>query len=71
MTDNLLLTKQYYKNVLSTDYKNKEDLLYSFKNHNSLSLRMTCYVFGPSFKYEKIHRIRNNFNISSFIGYYD
>ena len=71
MIDKLLLTKLYYKNVLSTDYKNKENLINSFKNHNSLSLRMTCYVFEPSFKYEKIHRIRNNFNLSPMIGYYD
>lgn len=70
MKDKLLLTKLYYKNVLSCDFKNKEELLHSFKNHNSLSLRMTCYVFNTSFKYETIHRIRNHFNLSA-IGYYD
>lgn len=32
MKDKLLLTKLYYKNVLSYDFKNKEELLNSFKN---------------------------------------
>ena len=54
----------------SGDYKhNKEAVLVAIQT-NSLSLRMTRYVYDPPFKYHVIHRIRNNFKINT-IGYFD
>ena len=63
------ITDQYYSKVNSKDYKHKEAVLTSLQT-NSLSLRMTRYVYEPPFKYYAIHRIRNNFNINT-IGYFD
>ena len=63
------LTEQYYSKVRSEDYKRKEAVLASIRT-NDLSLRMTRYVYGPSFKYQSIFRIRNHFNLNT-IGYFD
>jgi len=63
------ITDQYYSKVNSEDYKHKEAVLTSLQT-NSLSLRMTHYVYDPPFKYHAIHRIRNNFQINT-IGYFD
>jgi hypothetical protein len=58
-----------YREVSSSEFKNKEILLRALKT-NSLSLRMTRYVYEPEVKYESIYRIRNNFKITT-IGYFD
>lgn len=67
--NNIKLTDQYYSKVNSEDYKHKEAVLTSLQT-NSLSLRMTRYVYEPSFKYHAIYRIRNNFKVN-IIGYFD
>ena len=38
-----------YREVSSSEFKNKEILLRALKT-NSLSLRMTCYVYEPEVK---------------------
>ena len=63
------LTRQYYSSVTNNDYKNKEEMLSSLQN-NCLSLRMTHYVYEPSFKYERVHRIRTKYKLTQ-IGYFD
>ncbi len=56
-------------NIKATDFWNKETILESIKN-NCLSLRMTNYVYNCNFVYEKIHRIRNHFDLKTVI-YFD
>lgn len=58
-------------NPTQRDYRNKELVLSRITDTNSLSLRMTTYIYPSDFLYERVFRIRNNFNISTSIGYYD
>ena len=58
-------------NPTRRDYRNKELVLSRITDTNSLSLRMTTYIYPSDFLYERVFRIRNNFNISTSIGYYD
>lgn len=67
--NDIKLTDQYYSKVKNEHYKHKEAVLTSLQT-NSLSLRMTRYVYEPSFKYHAIYRIRNNFKVNT-IGYFD
>jgi len=61
--------KQYFDKVTKNDFINKELLLKTLLE-NSLTLRMTRYVYEPEFKYHAIFRIRNNFKLNT-IGYFD
>lgn len=66
---NTKFIKQYFDTVTKNDFINKELLLRTLLE-NSLTLRMTRYVYDHEFKYHAIFRMRNNFKLNT-IGYFD